>query len=408
MNRIPHLVCLGLSSLLAAAAWGAPAPQAATRQPAPATRPALPAGHPDIGGVSASKPALPAGHPDVGGGQGTGPADPSLPAGHPAVGGPVAAFGTLTVRVQQGTKGGPAVARDLVVVDLYNSRGAVVRSVSGTLDAQGAATFERLPLAVPFQPLVRVTHGGVEHTAVGNVMDGRHSGQQVRMTVYEWTETPPAWSVTMRHVIIDPTPEGVVSVTEILSVQNPTDRAWVGRADANGARVTLVLPVTPGADRFEFPAGQQARSVRKDENRLAYTAPLLPGASEFQISYSVPVTNGKARVALAAPADVGNTMVFVVDRGATVNVENLQASGSHDMGGAKALMFGASNVKAGAQAVLTLTVPPAAAAGRSGKGRADAGGAAMGKTAKVVAGIGGGVGLVVGVGYVLLKPAARG
>jgi hypothetical protein len=373
-----RIACLTVSGLFASAAWGA----------APSARPALPAGHPDIGaagqGGAAPNPALPPGHPAVG--------NPTRPTG------PAATVGTITLRVTQGTKGGPAVARDPVVVDLYN-RGRVLQSLTGTLGADGTATFDKVPLAVPFQPLVRVTHAGVEFTAVGNVMDGYRAGQQVRMTVYERTDAPPAWPVAMRHVIIEPRADGAVGVTEILSVQNPGDRAWANPAG------TLALPFPAGADRFEFAAGQ-TWSVRRDEGRLVQTKPLLPGASEFQVSYTVPVANGKARVALTAPAAVGNMMVFVTDNGgATVQAEGLQPAGRHDMGELKAQIFSAANLKAGQAAVLTVTVPQSATT-KPARQAGAAAGASSGRVAKVVAGVGGGLGLVAGIGYVLAKPSA--
>ena len=453
--KVHTVICLGLSSLLAAATWAAaPAkekPAAGKDAPAadsrkadlppghpqiPAERPALPPGHPELPGrAEAARGNLPAGHPDIstqapsrsgaslppghpdvppegGAPGGPGRSQGALPPGHPNIGGgagttkpkgPAATHGTLFVRAYQGTGDAPSIGAEPVSVELHH-QGEVIQRMEGTLGKDGTAVFERLPLARRFQPVVRVLHSGVNYQAVGDVMDGYHAGQQIDLALYETTETEPAWSVYMRHVIVEPTPDGA-RVTEALSLENPTDRSWIGAARQDGKRQTVTLAVPDGAGQFRFSGGGET-SVKIEKGKLVNTLPLMPGVSQVQFSYLVPPQDdGKVRVKIVAPKAVKAMMVFIAETGSPVSVEGLQASGAHDMGeNGKALVYGGNNLKEGQAATLTVVpLPPAK------KQQADAGSenGAGGTVAKAVAGVGGGVGLVLGVGYVLLKPPAK-
>jgi hypothetical protein len=390
--------CVALGSLLAGAAWAA--------EPAP-RKPALPPGHPQIPAQNQPAPGnLPPGHPDI-----SGPRQPALPPGHPSVDGsakpkgPAATHGTLFVRAYQGTKGGPAIGAEPVAVELHH-QGEVIQRLQGTLDRNGTVVFEKIPLAKKFQPVVQVLHAGVRYQAVGDVMDGYHAGQQIDLPLYEATETEPVWTVYMRHVIIEATAEGA-RVTEVVALENPGDRSWVGAARPDGKRQTVAFDVSAGADRFQFGAGGE-ESVKIENGKLINTLPLMPGVSQVQFSYVVPaLADGKVRVKFVAPKAVKSMMVFVSGGGPELKADGLEASGVHDMGEhGKAQVFGGNNLIEGQPAVITLApLPPP---GDKQKVRSDAGtpDAAPTAVAKAVAGVGGGMGLAIGVAYVLLKPPA--
>ena len=158
-----------------------------------------------------------------------------LPAGHPEISNRAASTqpaitGKLTVHAVQGTKGGPTIAGDPVVIELYQAKtGQMFKRIETKLDAQGAVVVEDLPVALGFQPRVSVRHGGAEYVVAGEAMDGVRADGKVDVTVYESTDQAPAWQVPMRHVIVHRVPEGL-HVTEMLSINNPADHAWLGTA----------------------------------------------------------------------------------------------------------------------------------------------------------------------------------
>jgi hypothetical protein len=330
-----------------------------------------------------------------------------LPAGHPNIYGngpatrPAAKFGTVMLRAYQGTKDAPAIGETRAVLELYH-RGQVLAKVEGTLDASGSLVFTKLPLDVPFQPVVMLRHSGVDYTAVGEVMDGYHAGQELEVPVYETTEKQPAWDVEMRHVIVEPAAEAV-RVTEMLVVANPTDRTWLGAPQKDGKRVSFAIPLPAGASQVEFGNGADG-SVKFEAGRVVNALPLQPGSTQYQLTYVVPVVDGKAKVQVVAPAPTRHMMVFVADNGSPVTAEGLQASGKHDMGnGAAALVFGGADLKANQVAAVNIALPKPIKKGTVGSTTDGA------RIAKIVAGAGGAVGLVIGVGYVVFKPikAAR-
>ena len=374
--KFAKFISMAACGMLAAVTWG----QTTSSQPA------LPAGHPDITSATggAQNNGLPAGHPDIGS---TGPATR-----------PAAKYGTLLLRVYQGTKDAPAIGAEPVVVELYH-RGSALLRLEAKLDAGGTAVFQQLPLAMPFQPLVKITHSGVQYENAGELMDPLHSVQQIEMAVYEPTDQQPDWNVHIRHVIVDPKPDGL-HVVEILAVLNPADRAWLGAASSDKKRTTVAIDLPAGAQKVDFAGGFQKTSTRIEGTRLISGGALPPGVSQFQLSYLVPAEKGQAKLNLVAPREVKHMMLLVTDNGATVNAGGLQASGSHDMGNGKVLVFGATDLKPGHQAAVTVTLPKSAKADAGST--PDAGGS---DTAKAVAGVGAGLALTAGTAYVLLKPA---
>jgi hypothetical protein len=285
----------------------------------------LPAGHPNIGGGAAAPGGLPSGHPDIGQPGG-------LPSGHPAVGGAAAtgpvdmnAKGSITIKASQGTAGGPAVGADAVLVEYYNAKGQVVGKSESKLNDKGEVTLADVSLETSVQPLITVTHQGVEYRAAGSVMSAAESAQSVEMTVFEATDVEPAWTIKMRHVILANSPAGV-TVTDMIAVNNPTDRAWIGaKVSGGGKPVTLNLPLPAGATNVQFGSGFHECCTKVVEGRVVYSMALTPGDTQFQLSYTIAADrNGAARVDLTAPAATGQLMVFVAEDGTTFASDTLK------------------------------------------------------------------------------------
>jgi hypothetical protein len=325
MRSLIGLIIVGLSfNLLTMVARGdeKPAlPPGHPQLPSNDTTPPLPAGHPKVPGNDATPP-LPAGHPKV---PGANDAKPSLPAGHPTVtpttvqpGGK----GLIAIKVVQGTKGAPAVGADALKIDYYSKEGEILATSEGKLSDKGEVTVRDVPLDVPVQPLVTVTHGGVAYRTPGSVMDAKAPEQEMELVVYEATDQEPAWEIRMRHVIIEPAPSGL-GVTEMLSVFNPADRSWTGKAGAAKKAVTLAIVLPAGAT--EVKAGTAPNDVGTfEEGRVSYSAAMAPGATEFQIHYVLPAKNDAAEVTLVAPAATASLFVFLPDDGTTVTTTELK------------------------------------------------------------------------------------
>jgi hypothetical protein len=379
--NVRNLWTLGLSSMIASSAWAFP-PGAAG---APATAPAADAGQTSTSALPANHPALPAGHP---------PLSHAPPATQPTAANAVApaSLGSIAVRATQGTQGGPAVAGGSAVsLDLYH-KGQVIHKATGTLDNAGVVIFEQIPMTLECQPMVKLTYDGVEYEQLGQVMDSTRPNQGIDVKVFETTDVEPAWQVQMRHVLVDPSPEGL-KVTEMVVVQNPADRAWIGKPRTDGKRSTIALPIPDGATNIEFGDGLHGCCVKTEDGKLVNTMALVPGSTTISFGYVVPATSSQAKIAVTAPTSVKHMMLFVSDTGTPVTVAGLDDAGVRNMGEGKARMFKGTDLKAGHQSILTVAVPQAAVASST----------AATSAPKVIAGVGVGAIVVVGAGLVLFK-----
>lgn len=340
-----------------------------------AEEPRLPAGHPQI--PAAAKPVLPAGHP-------------MLPSTQPA-----ATSGSITVHAYQGTKGGPAIGGEKVTVELYH-RGALLQAVEGKLDATGNTIISDLPLSLPFQPLIRVSHAGVDYSAIGNPMDTSHAGQKVELAVFETTEQAPAWTIQMLHLMVMPAEDGV-HVVQMLQVQNPSDKAWVGDK-VGDKRVTLALSLPAGATDIEVGGALRDGCDQTPDGKLVNRLALSPGDSMMQVNYVLPLKDGQANLNLTAPWTTSQVMVVVPD-GTGVTAGGVESAGVQAMGKTRVQLFKAANLKAGDQITLTLTP------GQAPTKKPQALAPQTSNTPKVIAGVGGGLLLVGGTAFVFLKPA---
>lgn len=413
MNRVwTAVACLGF---LAGSAWIVAADQPAMPPGHPViskdagagaggdAKPAMPAGHPDVSQMPrAGAGELPAGHPKMPGAEAQGAA---LPAGHPTMESLRAAAtqtgpGSLSIRGVQGTKGGPAIAGDAVVVEIYGEGSKLLKTVQAKLDAKGETSVE-IPLDVICQPVVRITHGGVAYEGIGKVMDRGHASQQIEMTLAETTEKQPAWEVKMRHVLVHVAPEGL-HVTEMLSIVSPGDQTWIG-TEAAGKRTTVSVQLPAGARDLNT-AGVPEGALEIRDGKLVSAMPLMPGATEFQLEYVVPSTDGKADLTITAPAPVTQMYVFIPDDGSTVTTAALDSMGTRKTGEGSKRAYKAANLKAGQEAKLSFSGLKAPAAAEPMK-KSDAGTSHL---PQVAAGVGGGLILIGGVTFVLLKAPRKG
>jgi hypothetical protein len=256
-----------------------------------------------------------------------------LPSGHPDISKlQQSAFGTLTIKAVQGTEGGPKPVGDKVTVELYNS-GHAINTAEAVLDADGSLVAENVPIGVPVQPVVKIAHAGAEYQGVGEVLEAAHPKQTIEVAVYETTEQEPAWTVKMRHVMLRPGHEpDTITVIEMLALENPADRAWLGKANpADGKRVTLELPLPAGARDIQLSGALHECCASVKYGKVINTMALVPGATEVQVSYVLPVAEGRAELTVTAPTSTGHLMLFGPDDGSTVTGEGLIAAGSANM-----------------------------------------------------------------------------
>jgi hypothetical protein len=206
------------------------------------------------------------------------------------------------------------------------------------LDEHGAAVLEDLPVVMGVVPLVRVEYKGLTYQEAGQPMDASNREDAVEVKVYETTEQMPAWHIPMRHIIATPSASGV-SVTELIVVENPSDKTWLGKnpPDEKGNRPTVELTLPENAKDVTLESGFHGWCCTTYEGReLHIKMPMMPGQARFRFSYTVPSSQGAAQLIVVAPVPVDHMMFLVPDDGTTIsmapNGAEMNASTGSDQG----------------------------------------------------------------------------
>lgn len=306
--------------------------------------------------------------------------------------------GSIAVRAVQGTPGAPPVGAAAATVQLYH-RGVLVETIAAPLDEHGVALVEGLPLDMDIQPVAQVVFHDLTYQQIGTVMDAEHPRQSLEVVCYEPTEELPAWSVSMWHVLIDRLPQGY-AVTELLVVENPGVRSWVGAPgpvapgpERDARRVTIAFPLPANATDVRLARGfhDWCCTTRSRESLLNHL-PLMPQRTEYKFSYVLPAQPGESvEVGARAPAPVGQLMVILPADIHVSAAKGLNFTGKQDAGSAHLAAYMASGLLPGDVASVTL----ASAAAPAGEGHAAA--------ARIAAAVGGGL-LLLGAAAVLLRP----
>jgi hypothetical protein len=355
----------------------------ATTKPAPAA-----------GNATSDRVSLPAGHPDISEMMKKQAQQAPTPTSQPR-----SELGKLFIRAIQTTRGAAAVGPDSFVVE-FKVQGRLLERVEGKLDARGGAEIGRVPLALEPQPVVRITHAGATYEATGAAIDRDNPQPTIEVPVYETTEVAPEWQVRMRHVMVERV-GAALSVNEMLAIANPTDRAWIGKSTASNQRVTLELNLPSQATEIQALAGFSASATRIEGARVTTAGPIIPGTTHYQISYVIPVKDGKAEITVASPVTVQNLLMFIPDDGTTVRAEGIALSGSTDMGQGKTRFYKATDVAADQPITLSISgIPePVKTATAWSNDAATA--------VKIFAGASGFFVLVFGVAFLLVKGSPR-
>lgn len=273
--------------------------------------------------------------------------------------------GTLAIRVVQGTEGGVDPAGSTVHVHLFHRR-QLFRTIDTQLDESGLAMVGDLPVSVGIQPVVQIEHAGVTYQETGPSMDPSTPNASVEVEVYDVSEAEPAWRVTMRQVMADPT-QDAVHVSEVLSIENPADSTWLGGELAStGKKTTVRVALPTGARDVHLDAGFHGWCCTTFEGgELAVQMPLMPGRTSYRYSYFVPVQGGQASVAFSTPAPTERVALFVPADGSAATPEGLSDLGVQGSEAGPVRMYQAQGLAGGQQVGIVLagfaTPAPAAA-----------------------------------------------
>jgi hypothetical protein len=217
------------------------------------------------------------------------------------------------------------------------------RQLKVLLDEHGAAVLEDLPIVMGVVPLVRVEYKGLTYQEAGPQMDASNRESSIDVKVYDTTEQMPAWRIPMRHVIATPSPSGV-AVTELVVIDNPSDKTWLGKEpDEKGNRPTVELTLPENTKEVTLESGFHGWCCTSFEGRtLHIKMPMMPGQASFRFSYKVAATQGSSLLSMVSPAPVDHMMFMLPDDATKISpapdAADLKSSTSSE-GGVRARIY---------------------------------------------------------------------
>lgn len=302
--------------------------------------------------------------------------------------------GSISIRAVQGTKDGPAIGVENVTVELVVGEEDNA-TIDTKLDEHGVVLIEDLPMMRPFQPRIAVKHGGATFEVFGKPMDAAHPNQQITVPVYETTQEAPKWEMRARHLKMTPSPEGL-EVTEMWSLENPSDLAWIGAADPQGRRTTVVVPLPTGASDVEIGGGLHPCCTQVVEGRVVSAAPLNPGLTQATVTYTVPVKDQQAKLDIVAPIPIKAMALLLPADRTTLQGPGVEPDGTLMMG-RQMRKFRVPPLEAGQSLLLTVGNLPAPAAADGGSW----------STPQILGAVGGGAIAALCVGLLAFRPRKK-
>jgi hypothetical protein len=194
--------------------------------------------------------------------------------------------GTVSGTVTNGTTGKPAAGVDMILIQLQGTMQPVANTKT---DASGQYHFENPGLgAGPM--LIRAVYRGVNYHEPATP-----DKTTIDMTVYEPTDEPTAFSVSVHAIIVQPNGPDLY-VTEEYNISNKTQPPMAYyRADGS-----FIFSLPQGAQLGSISAGGSSgmpvvqAPIDKGNNQEAIAYPFRPGDSAVSLTYKMPYPGNQA------------------------------------------------------------------------------------------------------------------
>ncbi len=272
--------------------------------------------------------------------------------------------GRIEGRVVDGTKDAQLSAADGLTVTLHMATMGATATVSQTArsDAGGRFAFSNLETITTTRYLLVANYAGVDYFSDVLSFSPSQTTLPVSMTVYETTTDPSAVRVTQTHFVFD-VQTRLFNILQIIAVQNNTDRTYIGASSAGPHRLTLTLPLLPGAQNVQFDNPEADDTTLRGETAMTYTLPFVPGMDQIVYNYSVPYSPPTYDFNVKLDFDTDRFRILFSDVGATLAGPQLSAASPFPtQSGQKFLLSSADNLKAGTTVSATFSNLPATVA----------------------------------------------
>lgn len=253
---------------------------------------------------------------------------------------------TVSGTITNGTAGG-SVPADLTVA-LYVFDADFNRDqIGGSADAEGNFSFADVPfnadgtyaVTVVYRDTVFASDLLAGDALISEAADGTLN---LPIPIYELTEDPSVIKIVGMVTQVSMEPDAL-QVAQVFQVTNTGDRAFTSTQTAsNGAPISLVMSLPPGAVVVGFPNNQDRFIFDQNTFTVLDTLPVLPGVEQFvQVVYIIPYSSNGAIIEQQINyALEGPVRLLVSPPSATVTSEQLAPRGTENIGTTQMQSYG--------------------------------------------------------------------
>lgn len=254
--------------------------------------------------------------------------------------------GVIVGQVTNGTASGPVPADLEVVVHVLTNR---AKTGEQRVRTDGAGRFRLEGLATgPEMLYFTVTeYGGVAYYPDRPILFQTPEPQQTQITVYETTPIAEGLSYDRLNMLLVDVSPTAMSVMEMGSVTNASDRTFAADVQATGSARTLRFALPPGATNIAAQAGLPQESLESTADGFATTDAVKPGRREIAFSYDLPYTSASLELARTFALPVGAFTVYVPGEQVQLVGPGLTLNGTADLGGRTFRRYEIQNVTPG-------------------------------------------------------------
>ncbi len=297
--------------------------------------------------------------------------------------------GTITGSLVNKTANGSSVANQTVTLAAYQGSSEAGTKTTKT-DQNGKFGFDGVATGADYTYQVSITFqdapyfsnpinfsGAIPNTSGATQPTPQPTTQPttqqtVELDVYDSTSDQSVLKTTAHHYLLEPDKTGV-TVSEIVIINNSSDKSYIGQPSHAGTNSTLKFTLPDGAQNFQPVDGLFPSRILQITGGFVDTMPVYPGQSQRVWSYSFPASNDAVNFTAKLDMAADQISVLVPDDGAKVSISNLAGPTNQDIQGEKYLVFSGKSLAAGTElkfqvSGLSQVVPPPQPTGATGTG----------------------------------------
>ena len=251
--------------------------------------------------------------------------------------------GTIEGKVVNRSANGGSVADVEVTLTTYFGQTERNKATTKT-DAEGSFRFTGLDTSANYNYEAATTYQKGDYSAPGVSFSGSGETQQVTLEVYDSTTDESVIKATAKHYVVTPN-NGQLEVTEILVLNNSSDRTYVGSREISpDQRVTSTYEPPAGAKEVNYGDGLMSCCVVKDGAGFVDTMAINPGESQKIYTYKLPYDGTSLSFGTKILQPTDRVQFLVPSTGITASVSGLSNHGSQAIQGVAYQVFSGENL----------------------------------------------------------------